>query len=74
MNFDDQILQVLGTSPDVKFSARQIGTLLNQQWSGEDPDWVALSLELLVMQGRVHFYRGSYWFQSRADFPMALAA
>ncbi len=74
MNFDDQILQLLGTSPDVKFSARQIGNLLNQQWSGEDPDWAALSLELLVMQGRVRFDCGSYWFQSRASCPMALAA
>lgn len=62
MNFDDQILHLLGTSPDVRYSAPQVGRMLSPELSGQDPNWVAPSLELLAMQRRIRFDAGSFWF------------
>ncbi len=64
MNIDDHIVGLLGTSPDRKYSARQIGQRLSREWSGVDPEWFAPCLELLVMQRRVRYNRGQFWFSS----------
>lgn len=70
MNFDDQILQWLGTHPDIAYSAQQIGSGMDKEWSLTDPNWAVPSLELLVIQGRVHFGHGKFCFRSRFDMPL----
>lgn len=78
MNFEDEILGLLEQSPDARFSARQIGRMLDRELFREDPNWARPSLELLVMQRRIECDNAGCWFQAkesaRRAMPAALAA
>ena len=67
MNLDDEILEILSASPDMPFSAKHIGRMLDRQQFRENPNWARPHLEMMVFQRRIQCDSNGYWFQAKTE-------
>lgn len=65
MNFEDDILSALLQSPETRYSAKQLGRMLDRELFREDPNWLRPSLELMVMKRQIQCDAQGYWFQAQ---------